>query len=379
MSSLFIEGYDVLYTPAGTEYEKMWHGFQTPLQGGIARDLSNVQDALCPVTTCGIKPDVEVGEVPEDLKAELGEDGFQNWKLILVDCRKGPSGTAYPVHVAKRGYTPHQHRLLAETFLGAADVVLGPNGYDIVSIGTVGGYSQFLMSLVIKGSEGFTVGKLPNGTDDTWDTYFGLNTSHNGLVPSQYDRTKTRRVCINTIRQAIAESEIAGTLNRMKHTPSSLELITPERFAESMTAWMKQGEIDKAMLTAFKSASMDLQTFKSFATGVFTSKESNHLSTTSFNRVEELAALFSRGTGNTGTTRYDALNAFTEYFHPRNKGAGSDKVNLAKRIANANYGTANEWKRKAVAVLADEELFADASKRGEILYGDKLTSNAAKN
>ena len=247
-----------------------------------------------------------------------------------------------------------------------------------MTIGTLGGYSQFFVSIAIKGNETFNVGTLANGANDIWDKFFNLNTSHNGLIASTRSLSTIRQVCFNTVNMAIWSAEKDGTIENIKHTASSLDLITPAVFERDLKVWIEQAESFKALLMAAKGQTMTVEQFKAFASGVFTNDGSDKLSTNSYNRIEDMTPLFQKGNGNTGSTRYDAINAFTEYFTSGNGTGNPKNVKANKRLAMANFGRGNDWKREAIAVATNDELFQATVKRGEMLYNDKsLVVNSA--
>lgn len=378
MSHLIIENIDTVYTPEGEKWEKTWHNLQTAVSGGIALDGANVPDVFCPMVECGMKPDFDspVSNVPEDLKEEMETT---DWKMILADCRKGKSKSVFPVHVPRKGYKIHQNRELFDCMTKSAEEVLGDGNFEIVSIGTLGGYSQFFMSIVIKGKESFSVGKLATGADDVWDRFFGVNSSHNGLIASYRSLSGIRQVCMNTVKFSIAQATEQDTIASIRHTKNSGELLTPQVFAGDLKKWIAAGETFKATLERMKGESMTLDGFRSFAAGVFTNDNSDKLSTTSFNRITDLESLFSKGQGNVGQTVYDGLNAFTEYFtHGRGTGNVAT-VKANKRLATANFGRGNDWKLEALRIASDETELAQTVKRGERYFTDYLTVKTAGN
>ena len=121
---------------------------------------------------------------------------------------------------------------------------------------------------------------------------------------------------------------------------------------------------------------MSLDGFKAFACGVFTNDGTDLLTTTSKNRIDDLETLFQRGQDNCGETRFDAFNAFTEYF-THGDGVGKKSTDTQK-LAKANFGRGAEWKREALRVLSNEEIFADSCKRGERLLNDRQAFEKAK-
>ena len=182
---------------------------------------------------------------------------------------------------------------------------------------------------------------------------------------------------MNTVQAAISDADSTGRNSTIKHTVNSLELVTAERFAANLAAWLKQRDELKTALVSMKAVPMTVDGFKAFTAGVFTNDGSDELSTNSYNRIDDMAALFVRGKGNKGESLYDAVNAFTEYF---TSGAGVGRnVTQAKRIASANFGRGNEWKLQALDIASSPEATAEVIKRGEVLYGDKCKVMAAAN
>jgi hypothetical protein len=262
--------------------------------------------------------------------------------------------------------------------VGAADKVLGSSGFEIATAGTVGAYSQFFMSIAVKGHEGFEVGKLANGATDELKQYFNCNSSQNGLVASTRGLSTVRIVCFNTLVASVADAIQQGTSAGIKHTAFSSELITPEVFARDLESWIAQADAFRTTLASLKSMAMDLQGFREYAAGVFTQANSDQLSTNSWNRIADMESLFTRGQGNNGETVYDGINAFTEYF-THGRGVGSDKVKAGKRVASANFGRGNDWKLEALRIASNPEAFADANTRGKVLYADKAMVQASAN
>jgi hypothetical protein len=370
---LIIEGIDTVYTPKDCKFSETWHGLQTALQGGIQLDGSNAADVFCPIVSCGIKADfdIDISEVPVELQEYLGKNPLDSWKMILADCRNGKAKTVLPLHVPKKGYKIHQNKTLFDAMIQSATAVLGKDNFVIATLGVLGGYSQFFVSIAIKGQESFNVGKLANKANDSWKKFFNLNSSHNGLISSNRMLSFVRMVCFNTVQMAISDASDAGTLAAIKHTENSESLITPEIFEKDLRVWIAQSENFQVMLQALKEQKMTVETFKAFSAGVFTNRTSDELSTNSYNRIEEMTPLFQLGNGNRGETRYDAVNAFTEYFTSGN-GVGNPKnVGQNKRVATANFGRGNEWKIQAMLTATKEDSFADCVKRGGILYDDK--------
>ncbi|MEK6884341.1 MAG: hypothetical protein AABY22_32215, partial [Nanoarchaeota archaeon] len=55
MSSLIEKTVDTVYTPAGEQWGKTWHGLEEQVSGGIAIDGNNIPNVFCPILECNGK------------------------------------------------------------------------------------------------------------------------------------------------------------------------------------------------------------------------------------------------------------------------------------------------------------------------------------
>lgn len=367
MSHLIIQPYDVVIRPEGQEHDT-WHGLDKVAPGGvILTDGSNIPEVFCPIVATGFTPDFDapVSDAPAELMTELKQNPITGWQVLLADLRMRGLGV-FPIHVAKESYRRHQNKALFDAAVKAAQSVLGDK-FKIVTVGTLGAYSQFFMSIEIPDMRDFEIDK-----GDTWRNFFNVISSHNSLVASQALLSVVRMVCMNTVRASIDDADKSGYRTILRHTENSESLLTPELFEQNLKLWLDSKAKLKGLLEAARQRSMSIDEFKSFAAGVFTNETSDSLSTTSFNRIDDLASLFVRGAGNRGETLYDAINAFTEYFtHGRGLG-DSKRVDLTKRICSANFGRGNDWKLQALNCASTEESLNATIKRGERLFNDKV-------
>jgi len=358
---------DTVYTPDLPVFCHTWHSMNDCVEGEIALDGSNVPHSFNPILDCQINPQLPEGfEMDETTSEEM-----KKWKLIIADCRQGKSGKVHPLHVPKEGYAIHDNKLLFDCMVKSASNVLGQNGFKIVTVGTLDSYKQFFVSIAIGGHESFEM-----AGNDRWFQYFNLISSHNGLVSSSRMLSMIRMVCMNTVQASISESEANGTRETIRHSKNSLELITPEIFESDLNLWINQSNTMKQAVSDLQAVSMNCDDFKSFACGVFTASDSEKISTTTFNRISDLESLFVRGKGNHGQSAYDALNAFTEYFTHGN-GIGK-KASDAQKIARANFGRGNDWKKEAFRILTDDVEMTEASERGERLLNEYLDEKKSK-
>lgn len=362
---------DTIYVPVLAEFPEFgttWHKLETPILGEIARDGSNVPDSLQPIVECGVRPDYtsELTTLDDEAQEALGDNGLNGIKVILADQRKTGRGI-YPMCSVKESYTVHQNATLFASMITAADIVLGANGYVIASIGTLGAYAHFFMSLFIKGESKMDVSQ--SGLNDVWQVFACLNSSHNQTVPSALYQSATRPVCANTIKFGHDDAIDNNTYASIKHTKNSSELITAENFAQYLAKWQGQKEKMVRDIRAMQATPMSLDGFRSFAAGMFSNDRSDKLATTSFNRIEDMDTLFLRGKGNRGVSAYDALNAVTEYF-THGRGVGGAMVKESKRLASASFGRGAEWKQEALAILTNEERIKETMERGQRLYAE---------
>ena len=368
--------FDTVYAPDSNEFKEMWHNKQTLVAGEIRLDMSNVPLVFPNIIESRFQlRDVDNGRLINDAMDEDEEkenSPLNGWKMILAEHPQG----LIPLHVPKAGYQIHQNKDLADSTIQSAIKVLGADNIQIATIGTLGNLSQFFLSVSIRGMDTFTIqGKHAKYLHKM---FLNLVSSHNGTTASAIMLSIVRMVCQNTVNASLDSAEKNGTANKFKHSKESLAKVTPQAFEKALKGWIAAGESYKATLQAFESQNMTADTFKAFAAGVFTNDGSDNLSTNSFNRVEDMTGLFARGRGNHGETLSDGINAFTEYFTSGN-GVGSDKVSAGKKIASANFGRGNDWKRLAISIASNEDEFALACKRGEMFYADKTKEMSTKN
>lgn len=365
--------FDTVYTPDNSEeFKGTWHGLQTEVEGAISLDGANVplvfpnivEDTFKLAT---IDNEKLLSDATDDDDTDEAGNPLKGWKMILAEV---PGKGFIPLHVPKSGYCIHQNRMLFDSLITAAKQVCGDDALTIATVGTLGNLSQFFVSIALKGNEAFTI-KGRKGRKFEHKSFLNLVSSHNGLTASASMLSIVRVVCQNTVNASLSDAESNGTASKFKHSKESLGKITPEAFEASLKGWLTARESYVKALQSFETQKMNVDQFRAFASGVFTNGGSDNLSTTSYNRVTEMETLFARGQGNFGENLADGINAFTEYF-TSGAGVGSDKVKAGKRVASANFGRGNDWKRLAIAIAANADDFAATCKRGEILYTDKL-------
>ncbi len=374
MSHLIVKPYDMVYCPELGEYNSTWHGLETKCQGGIALDGSNIQRALRPIVQSGLKPDfsADVCTLSAEDAADLGGDCLKEFKLILADLRQDGHG-AMPLHVPKKGYVIHQNLDLFNSAIAGLRKVVGDTGFEIATVGTLGAYSQFFISVALKGMD-----KDEVKPGDVHASFLNFISSHNSLTASARLMSSIRAVCMNTVQASLADADNTGYKSVIKHTLNSGEHISADAVETDVKNWLKTKERHLAIMRHAASVKMTVDSFRAFAAGVFTNEGSDDLSTQSFNRVEAMTPIFQHGRGNSGVSLYDGLNAFTEFF-TSGGGVGGSNVRLSKRIASANFGRGNEWKLEAIRVASSEETLTETMARGERFYADKAKEMVGAN
>lgn len=362
-----ITKHDHVFTPENNlEFSGTWHGLHKhPAESPevILPDGSNVPEVFRPIIECGFKPDIDgqIAPMDEETASELGAADFSKWKVLLADLREN-GGEFMPIHVHGKGYRVHQNKDLFDASIAALNEVLGEGQFEIATIGTLGSYSQFFLSIAIAGqSEVEIVG-------DKHRQFFNLNTSHNGLIGSSFMLSMIRIVCMNTVQFSIEDAERSGTRSKIKHTQNSVDAVNARSIEKQVKAWLESAAAHKRFLENCKRQSMNSNEFQAFAAGVLTNESTDALSTVSFNRIKVMEEIFRGGIGegNKGESRYDAFQAFTEFFTHRI----NESSEKGKRVATANFGRGNEWKIEAMRVLSDDKSFTKATGRGEILMND---------
>lgn len=372
MSSLINPEIDKCFVPQLAEFPefaKTWHKLETLIDGPITKE--KILAALRVVRECGLKPVFE-GEFKAG--AEIAENcDLSDYKLLFADLSADGKGMI-PLHVPKRGFTTIQNERAFDTV--CAGLELAKVKFEIASVLTYGSYSNFCMSLVIKGHDKINIGKLANGAHDEHRIFYGFTNSHNGVIIWQTDLTSVRRVCANTDGFAIAESEQNGRRSEGKHTANSVAEFKAESIAATVQDWLQGVESYRDKLQAIRAIEMNETTFQHFIAGMFTNETTDELSTNSYNRIVDMTPRFNAGMGNSGKTRYDGYNAVTEFFTHY---SGDSDASPAKRFSMANFGRGRDWKNAALEILTHEPTFKDAVKRGRVLFKDKAKVEAMAN
>lgn len=286
----------------------------------------------------------------------------EGYKMLLADVRHRtdkPSsiGNGFiPLHVPRDSYQVISNREV----WGMISDAFRDTGAKITTAGTLNNLKTFMVSVDI-GNPEF---KAKNG--DIFLNVMSFLTSHNGVFALTAFDTCTRMVCMNTVQMAIKNAGDFGL--KMYHTKnvSSQMSYLPE-YLKAVIESRRQVEQSMNVLQSIAVAKGEIESVLSG----YLSGENEALSTKSFNRVEQIAHLASNGIGNSGRTRYDVLNGFTEYF-THGDGAGGKKGDKMKRFCASRFGAASDHKKEFFDLLTqDENRYQETLAKGAKIHHDK--------
>ncbi len=230
--------------------------------------------------------------------------------------------------------------------LSFADEVFGANGEQgyYESAGMLRGGRKVFINCLLPQT------MFVNGdTQDKIEQRVLVATSHDGSVPLILKLVSLRVVCQNTFTAALKEHsneiKIRHTQNlemRVKQAQVSLGLISG--YVDDL-----QGVINQLATSKFSQDNM-----AEFGKKLLRVKENDKgkIPTRSVNNLDKLVWLFANGTGNVGATRWDALNAVTEYTDHERTGKGSDDTERASnRAESVLFGQSAATKQEALELL----------------------------
>lgn len=187
---------------------------------------------------------------------------------------------------------------------------------------------------------------LNNRMGDTMDRNVLLATSHDGSTGLTMQIVSTRVVCQNTLSVALD-----GATNQIKirHTKS----YDSKREAAIKALGLCNAYFDnlQAVMNELDKQAMNQAQMIDFAKVLLPDSKSEN-QTRSENIRQEIVTLFTRGKGNLGKSRFDALNAVTEFAdHTRATRVKADGNADENRFASAMFGSGATLKAKAFSLL----------------------------
>jgi phage/plasmid-like protein (TIGR03299 family) len=184
--------------------------------------------------------------------------------------------------------------------------------------------------------------------DDEIEQYVLLVKSHDGSYSMMMQFVATRVVCQNTLSAALREALNQVKVRHTKNFRDKKEHV--QKVLGVANAYF--GELS-LLVNALNKQNMTKQEMVKFAEILLPNKKDDdgkdeETTTRTENIRGEIVTLFDRGAGNLGQTRWDALNAVTDYVdHDRTLRGDSS------RFEAALLGSGAKMKQRAVDILVD--------------------------
>lgn len=306
-----------------------------------------------------ITPWHSLGTVVEGLltSSEALEAAHLNWRVIGNPVLAEVGGQPVPVpgyqaitredtggvlSIMKRSYHPIQNAEAFEFF----DAVVGEGQAIYDTAGALHGGRRVWIMARIPGTV-FVDDDGDGDGDDKLERNILLYTSHDGSSTLKMQQVMTRVVCQNTLSVALRQA--ANTVSilhrgnyrqRVQEAQRALKVV--HGYFDDLTGLIQQ----------FAAQPMTTTDMRQFTEKLLPIPQ-NEKSPRTEKARGEIVSLFREGTGNQGRTRWDALNAVTEWVdHRRSYGrtqlGGADET----RFASTLFGSGADLKAAAVTLLS---------------------------
>ena len=201
--------------------------------------------------------------------------------------------------------------------------------------------------------------QLDNG--DQLESYILLDNSHDGSSALRMRMTPIRVVCSNTLASATrGEATFAA-----RHTSGITSRVSEARDLLGLNkAFMERflGQCNDVATKAFTAPQMESLTYKLL--GLDTDKKMGEQRGVRSVHGEKMVDLFWNGRGNAGETRWDAVNAVTEFLdyergsRALNSVGSTDEMAVSRRMDNSWFGNGAAMRTKAwdILQLPDSEM-----------------------
>lgn len=176
-----------------------------------------------------------------------------------------------------------------------------------------------------------------------------LVTSHNGTYGLMVMITPVRVVCMNTLSAALSN---ASNVYKVRHCPNLETKIAEAQKALKLASAYYDNL--KGVLESLQKTPMNKPEMEVFTSQLFPAKEEKQddgtiaIPTRTANIRDKVVTLFERGQGNIGKSRYDALNAVTEYVDHQRLVKGK-----ATRLESSLLGSGTAVKARALELLTN--------------------------
>lgn len=181
---------------------------------------------------------------------------------------------------------------------------------------------------------------------DTYRTYALMRTSHDGSCATEVMWVTERVVCANTMAIALSGAE---NVIKIRHTENWKE--KADQASRTLMAGQKYFASVGEALAKLGDKLLTPEQMAEFSKVLVPAKDEKEVPTRTQNIRAELNRLFGKGAGNHGATRYDALQAVTDYADHGQTIRGANT-----RLESGLLGSGAELKQKAFDLLTSEDL-----------------------
>lgn len=256
------------------------------------------------------------------------------------------------LNIARDSYTEIQNSRVWEVIQNS----LAGINHTIRVTGSIENCRKVFISIALNEKQDYLVNR------DVFQNYLTFVTSHDGKINFEAYDTSIRVCCKNTLNWSRKQK---GILNlRVRHSKNN-ELRIQDMEANLEELFKKREEYYTS-LEYLTSKPMTLEQANKILTG-FVCQKNAELSTRASNMVDTMSGLFVHGHGNSGQTRYDLLNAVTEFYTHESH---SDNQ---KQFLSSEFGGGSEKKLEFYDLLFSDEELDRLAKHGEKLLTVKKT------
>ena len=288
--------------------------------------------------------DFEVEQV--NLGDATGDEGFKRFYGL----RNSRTKDVYTVTGKK--YTPIQNEELIDAF----DEVRKMYGGEYKAAGVMRGGSRIWVQAELPKDYTF---ELPNRQGDKINSMITMLIGHDGIISNCIFPTSMRGACNNQFVAMTRESTRDYRIQHFSNYSNRLDLVK-DVFAKNIDS-LKNMYTDFARLD---STVITKEQLYNFLGELYPMKNDEDVRTVT--RHNDIAALFSRGDGNLGKSRWDAFNAVTEYVDHHQHAArmanaieNKNHTYIQNRIGSLNTpgGQMDRFKRRALNLLTGTPTF----------------------
>lgn len=281
---------------------------------------------------------------------------LSNREDLPESCRK-----LIPLHTPKDSY-----RIITnmEIFQCVKTALEGIEGATLITAGTLDSCRKFYLSVELEGGR-----SLKTEKGDSFQAVLNFLSSHDGTLNLTAMDSFTRTVCMNTFNANLAY-EGGAFKARVPHTKNAgVQIDNMAAYLNTVLSGRKKVLESMSLLETLQLNSPNDAAY--LAAGFFTDEKAGELSTNAYNRSNVIRDLCLSGKGNSGKTRADLFNGFTEFF-THYDGAGGKKASKAERWSASQYGQAAQHKERFLELMLDESAYQQTLCIGEKLHRDKM-------